>query len=350
MPMEVIPYSPSLRDKWDAFVSDHEYAWVGHYSVNFELEREFGGDNISCLVVDDRQNIVGIMPLFLFEKRILKKTITLRSIRSGTSLRNGPLFIESLSDKQKREALDLLVQHLLVIARASKVDDIHISYPVMHGDKTCLEHYGYLPLKKYGFVEENVVSMVKDLRSDDKTLLTSFKQNCQKKIRQCVEEGGEYVDALDRAQWMDCYDLNVQTFSAGNTAPYTRKALEILWDNFVETGLAEVTAIRFKGKIISVVITAVRKNSCYPWIAFNCKPAPIPGANNLLEWKNMLHFKERGVEYYEIGSREFDDNKQIHISMFKESFQGRDTYCLDGKLVLRPIKESLLRMVSLLRK
>jgi len=348
--MEIIPYSPSIRDKWDTFVSDHEYAWVGHYSATFELEKEFGGENISCLVVDDRQNVIGILPLFLFEKRLLRKTITLRTIRSGSTLRNGPLLLETLSDKQKREALDLLVQHLIVIARASKVDDIHISYPVMHGEITCLEYYGYLPLKKYGFVEQNVVTMVKDLRSDEQALMASFQHNCRKKIRRCVEEGGEFVDVLDRAQWMDCYELNVQTFSAGGTNPYSRKGLEILWDNFVETGLAEVTAIRLKGTIICVQITAVRKNACYPWILFNSKPAPIPGANNLLEWKNMLHFKERGVEYFEIGSREFADNKQIQISLFKESFQGRDTYCLDGKLILRPIKESMLRIVSLLRK
>lgn len=347
--MEVILYSPSIRDRWDAFVSGHKYAWVGHYSATFELEKEFGGDNISFLVVDDRHDVIGILPLFLFEKRVVKKTITLRSIRSGSSLRNGPLFLETLSEKQKREALDLLMQHLLAKARASKVDDINISYPVMHGDKMCLEHYGYLPLKKYGFVEGNTVAMVKDLRSDEQTLLASFRHNCRNAIKRCLAEGGEYVDVLDRAQWMDCYELNVQTFSAGGTSPYTMRVLEILWDNFVETGLAEVTAIRLKGKIICIQITAVRQNACYPWIGFNSKPAPIPGMDNLLDWKTMLHFKERGVEYFEIGSREFNDSKQIRISVYKESFQGRDTYCLEGKLILRPIKESMLRTVSLLR-
>jgi len=347
--MKVVPYSEPDCEKWDTFVSNHEYASVGHSSSIFELEREFGGENISCLVVDDRNTILGILPLFFYSKKI-KRIIPVRSIRSGSSLRNGPLFSENLSEKQKSEALDLLINYIIERGKKLLADEISLSYPVMCGENTCLEHYEYFPLKKYGFVEGNKVAMIKDLRRDEHLLFSGLRHNCRKNIRRCEEEGGEFIEVLDRNIWMGCYDLNVQTLSGSNTSPYTRKTMGILWDCFVKKELAEVTAIKLNGKIISVLITACMKKNCYPWIGFNSKPAPIPGNNNLLTWKTMLHFKSKGFCFFEIGSREFSDSKQINISAYKESFQGRNCYCLDGKLILRPLKDSMLNTLSLLQK
>jgi hypothetical protein len=88
------------------------------------------------------------------------------------------------------------------------------------------------------------------------------------------------------------------------------------------------------------------KKSYYAWIGFNSKPPPIAGAHNLLIWKTMLYHKQKGVEFFEIGSREFSHTKQVNISTHKESFQGRDTYCLDGSLILNPFKIFMLKTLK----
>lgn len=347
--MRVVSYSESDRDAWDSFVFSHESASVGHHSSVFEFEKEFGGENISLLIVDGKNTIVGILPLFFYVNKI-KKIIPIRTIRSGSSLRNGPLLSDKLSEKQKGDALDLLMITTMDRGKTLLVDDISISYPVMCGDISSLEHFEYFPLKKYGFVEGNKVAMIKDLRCDEHLLLASLRHNCRKNIRRCEEEGGEFIVVRDRNLWMSSYDLNVQTLSGGNASPYTQKTMEMLWDCFVAKGVADITAIRLKGKIISILITTFMNNSCYPWIGFNSKPSPIPGSNNLLTWKTMLYFKSKGVHFFEIGSREFSDSKQINISAYKESFQGRNCYCLDGKLIFRPLKDSMLKTLSLLQK
>ncbi len=344
--MEIISYTTSIRDKWDEFVCCHDYAWVGHHSAIFELEKEFGNENISLVVIDDKQKIIGIMPLF-FRIRKVKNIIPIqKSIVSGSSLRSGSLFADALSEKQQDKALDLLMSKIMELGHSLKVDDITIAYPIMHGDKTSLEHFGYFPLKRYGFKENNLVTMVKDLRFDEQTLFSSLRHNCRKNIRRCIEEGGEFINIVDRSQWMSCYDLNVQTFNTNFTKPYTLKTMEILWDSFVANGLAEITAIRLNNKIISVLVTAVMKKSYYAWIGFNSKPAPIPGANNLLTWKTMLYHKQKGVEFFEIGSREFSNTKQVNISAYKESFQGSDSYSLSGSLILSPLKMLMLKTLK----
>ena len=344
--MKVVKYSSSMCDQWDEFVCNHDYAWVGHHSSMFELEKEFGNENISLMLLDDKEKVIGIMPLFFYIKKIKNIIPLQKSLISASSLRSGPLLAQALSKKQQEKALDLLISETIALGKSLKVDNINIEYPVMYRDQTYLEHAKYFPLRKYGFEEDNVVGMVKDLSADEETLFSSLNNNCRTSIRKCISESGEFVNITDRTQWIDCYDINVQTFNSKFSRPYSLKTLEILWDNFVVNGLAEVTAVKHNGKIISITISAVMNNSCYPWIGFNSKPAPIKGTDNLLTWKTMLFFKQKDIRFFEIGSREFSHSKQINISKFKESFNGFDTYCLGGNLIFNPFKLFMLKMLK----
>lgn len=298
---------------------------------------------------DERKNLIGILPLFFFKRKV-KKFFLIKSFVSSYSLRSGPLFSPELSKGQKDKALDVFMLKLLKDANYLGIDNIRISYPVIYGDNVSLEHYGYFPLKKYGFKEGNVVTIIKNLQIDEDELLKSLYQNCRNKIRQAKKKGAQFTEIDSYEEWMNCcYTLNLETFSTEAAKPFSKRYLGIIWKNFVEKGMAKVTGIKFEDRIISVRVTVFKGKSCYNWLCFNSKPSPIPGANNLLNWENLLYFKKRGMDLYEIGSLEFGDEKQIQISQFKESFNGKSYYCLDGELHLRPIKNSLLELSSHLK-
>ena len=101
--MEVIPYKSAYREEWDRFVRNHEYSVPGHYSGLFDIEKELGGENCSYILLDGKKNLIGIMPMFLFKKRI-KKVFKSKTLISGSTLRNGPL----ISIKPTRVSIGLI--------------------------------------------------------------------------------------------------------------------------------------------------------------------------------------------------------------------------------------------------
>lgn len=343
--MEVIRYNPIYLDQWDEFVLNHEYSWAGHHSGIFELEKELGGKNLSYILMDEKGKLIGIFPLFLHERKI-RKFIVIKTLTSGSSLRSGPLFSTKLTKKQQTKALDMLVSQIVKKANTIKVDNIKIAYPVMHGNKTSLEYYEYLPFKKYAFREGNAVTMIKDLRVSEDELFMSLTSKCRNMIKRGKREGVQFVEINNFIDWMDCYDLNLQTFRTGKTKAFSQKYMALVWEQLVKKNIVKITAMKYKDRIVSVNATVYMGTACYKWMSFNIKPSPIPGISNVIDWETMLLFKRIGIIFYEIGSREFVGEKLISISRFKESFNGRSCYCLDGEKNMRPTKKCLLDLLS----
>jgi hypothetical protein len=232
------------------------------------------------------------------------------------------------------------------IAKRFNADRIWVGYPCFIGKQTALNYYGYYPLKRFGYRELNIVTMIKDLTSNSDLLFKSLNSDCRRMIRRCEKEGGTFYKITDRDEWLHCYDLNLQTL--GERA-YSLEAMEIVWDQFVEKGIATITSTRLKGRNISVIVTTGMNKSCYWWIGFNTKPQVLKGANNFVLWNTMLLYKEMGVKFFEIGGMEFLHGKKKNISKFKESFNGTPTYLLSGVLELKLIKKTCFELLRVMR-
>ena len=237
----------------------------------------------------------------------------------------------------------MLIFNVSEIGKLLKADEVTIGYPNVIDGQTSLNHYGYLPLKQFGYQESNVVTMIKDLSGEEEELFASLKSVCRKNIRRCRKEDVSFEEIQSKNQWLECYNLNLQTL--GSIA-YSKKAMGIMWDNFVLQGAAMVTALRHKGEITNVVLTTGLRDSYYYWFGFNSRTDVVPGAANLLLWKTMLLYKQKGFKFFEVGSVEFVSGKYGNISRFKESFNGIPMYMLSGTLRLRPIKLSILDLLK----
>lgn len=342
--MQIEEYNETRRADWDAFVAAHPHASFRHLSGLFALEAETSGArNRSLVIYDERNRLVGLLPLFEVVEPQLRYLRT-RTLNSGTTLPGGPLFVLSLSAKQQRDLLAELMAHVEGLARRIGAERVSISYPNVIGDETSIEHFGYLPLKRFGYREHNVVSLLLDLRAPRDVLFERLKYSCRKQINKCARDGLTFAQLTERADWLDCYDLNVQTL--GRLA-YTRRALELVWDEFVARDVATVTVARHAGRPLSVIVTVGLNASSYNWIAFNAKTGFMNGAHNFALWHTIELWQRRGVSFFEIGSMEFADAKQKNIGTFKESFGGRACYALGGTLTLKPARRAFFELLQL---
>ena len=341
--MRIELYTDARRAEWDAFVAANPEASFRHLSALFAFEEEVSGArNRALVMLDERGRLAGLLPLYEIEERTLRR-LTVRTLTSGTTLPAGPLFDAALSAKQQRDALALLMAHVERSARASGAERVTIFYPNVVGERTSLEHFGYLPLRHFGYREHNVVSLLLDLREPRDTLFARLKYSCRKQVNKCDRDGVAFQEITGRDEWLGCYDLNVQTLGA---LAYTRRAMELVWDDFVAPGHATVTATKLGGRTLSVIVTVGLRASCYNWIAFNSKTDFVNGAHNFALWQTIELWQRRGASFFEIGSMEFAVDKQKNIGSFKESFGGRPVYALGGTLELKPAKRALLDLVS----
>lgn len=341
--MKIVKYDDSQKYAWDEFVQSNSCSWTGHHSSMFAFEKERSkAENHSILIFDDNGILSAILPLFLVTHREIK-FLKRRILSSGTELASGPLLLEDIGKKQKKKVINLLFSHVSEIGKQLKADEVRIGYPNIIAGQTSLNYYGYFPLKRFGYKENNVITMIKDLRKSEEDLFASMEHRCRKSINKCRGNNILFQEIKEKDQWLNCYDMNIQTLG---TLAYSKTELEILWDQFVMQGVAKVTAILHAGEIINIVLTTGWTDCFYFWIGFNAKNNGVSGGATLLLWETMLFYKRKGFRFCEIGSMEFVDGKHGNISKFKESFNGSPMYMLSGALELHPVK---CRLIDLIR-
>jgi len=344
--LKIVKYDDTQKNIWDEFVRSNPCSWTGHLSGMFALEKETAkAENYSLMVFDEKQQLLALLPLFLVihkELRFLKRRI----LNTGTHLASGPLLAINLGKKQKKKIINLLMSKVDEIGKQVKADEVTIGYPNIIDGQTSLSRYGYFPLKQFGYKERNVVTMIKDLGESEEDLFASIEHRCRKSIRKCSRYNVMFQEIQEKEQWLNCYDLNIQTLGV---VAYSKKALEIIWDEFVLQGTAIVTAILHQEQITNVLVSTGWRDCFYFWIGFNSKTDEVPGGSNMLLWETMLFYKQKDFRFCEVGSMEFVSGKRGNISRFKESFNGLPIYMLSGTLELCPVKCRVIDLVRTMR-
>lgn len=345
--MRVVKHWEISKADWDAFVLSHPLAWVGHLADICKIEKELtGATNQSLVVLNEQDQIIALLPLFEMTEQAFK-LVPIRLLNTGSQLRSGPLIAASAADRNRDKILDVLIATISQMATEHQVDRTTISYPVFVGTTTALNHYRYLPIRRFGYQQLMAVSMIIDLSESLDQLSKRLSKSCRRKIKNCQQDAGEFCTITDKQDWLQCYDINRQTLGE---SCYSKRAMELIWDKFVVPGHVIITGAKYRGEIVSVSATAMMNQVSYAWLGFNGQPRQIRGSDNMVVWETMLMLKERGIRYFEVGSLEFDDEKQIQIGAFKKSFGGVPTGAFAGELIHRPIKNSLLKLTGAMRR
>ena len=338
-----VHYRSARCEEWDHFVSSNPEGAMGHLSSQFLLaEQNAGTINRSMLIYRDSVQLVGVLPL-CETKSIALKVIPIRILASTA----GPLFLESLAASEKRDLLDLLLAYVSSLADDLGIDRISISYPSIIEGQLAVERFGFFPLKKYGYSESNMLGTYIDLGRSDSDLMASLENTCRNKLRKAAREGVQILPIEKREDWLSYESMNQQALGKYS---YSRRTMEVAWDEFISKGHAYAFAAMHENRALSVVVIQSFHRNAYYWMAFNAKPS-FPGANNYLLWNSILYAKKLGLSFFLMGTLDFsDDAKTQGISDFKKSFGGIPYYVLGGTLVRRKIKHlSMLLFLEVTR-
>lgn len=338
--------TPGFLPAWESFVQTHPETSTGHLAANFEMAAAAGAGNHSFLLVDERDRPLAALPLFEVEERDLR-FFRRRILTSSIEFPAHPLLAPGLTAHQEKDALDRVFQEVEAIGAACNADDISVTYPALIQSVPAIEKHHYCPLQHFGFLDDNLLGMLLDLRRDLEQIEGGLNKSCRNVIRRAQKEGCVLRPVRDREEWMACYDLAKATLGR---LVHSEPSHAACWDSFVVPGYARTFAVTPPGSDApSNVIISVKSNvSWYYWKSFNSRQIRIPGANNLALWGAITSARELGAAFFELGSLDFGNPKSEAISSFKRSFGGVPTYMFRGVRHRRPIRRAALGLLSAL--
>ncbi|MEO5895024.1 MAG: GNAT family N-acetyltransferase [Vicinamibacterales bacterium] len=338
--MNVVDFSPELQGEWDAFVARHPHAAYGHLSAQFGVAAETPGLRNVSLLVRDHRAVIAVLPLFVRERHALR-VVRVRELTSGGIFPGGPLISPTLQGKAATAVLDVLLNTVAARAEVLKVDDVVITHPHVVGAQPSIVRFGYSPLLHYGYAARTGVGLLLDLSCSPDKLATGRRSGCRQSINKAYASGATVAIMADRAQWLACHELNVQTL--GHLA-YSERQMAAIWDGFIAAGHATAHATYVDGRVAAVTVTVHFNKSAYYWIGLNRRPLPLPGAGHLALWTAILHAQSQGCGHFELGSLDFENPKNQGISQFKQSFGGSAHQIVSAGFSVRPVRAAALAL------
>lgn len=339
--MEVLDVAPQLIPEWDEFVRAHPLASYGHLSAQFALARQSGIRNAS-MIVREGGRIVGLLPLFVNDRRSLRR-VPVRELTSGAFFPAGPLVSPKLQGKAEVRIAEALLEAVRARVDAFNADRVLITHPTVVGGQPAIARFGYSPLLHHGYTPRHGVGLLLDLTQTPEQLAAGRRSGCRQSISKAQASGATVAPLRDRAEWMACHDINLQTL--GELA-YTEHQFGAIWDDFIAPGDAVTHAVRIDGRPAAVTVTIHCNGSAYYWIGLNRKPAPLAGAGHLALWTAILDARERGGRYFELGSLDFENPRSIGISQFKQSFGGTPCQIISAQLEAKPVKAAAIALAE----
>ncbi len=347
MEFKFIPLDAANRPDWDRFVAENPHAWVGHDTAHIDFEESLGHASVSHLVLDNRDRLIGVAPLFLLDYCV-GRVFRFRAMATGTLLRGAPLLAADMQPKTRRDFWHAWAQWARAEAAQRGIDEIRVNFPHFIGQQHVHDFYGLNPLRELGFQDVPNLTLLLDLTATGEDLLASFESNCRNKYRKAAAAGAQWEPIDERDQWLACDELNRQTFEEEATEPFSRRTMEVIWDRFVARGLARVAGLKHDGVFLCASVRTGTKFSEYNWILFNRQPRTLTGSTNLFIGQDIEYMRRRGIQWCELGSLEFDDPRQRTIAAFKRSFGGKVHHSMDCRLCLSPLKLATARWVQAL--
>lgn len=338
--MELLDYTSDLRPEWDAFVAAHPRAAQGHLSAQFELAAATPGVQNVSLAVRDGRALTGVLPLFASSHRQLK-AVPVRELMSGAFFPAAPLVSPKLQGKAETRVLDLLHEGMAARAAALHADRVIVTHPHVVDGQPSIVRFGYSPLLHRGFAARHGVGLLVDLSKSPEQLSSGLRSGCRQSLTKAEGAGVTVRVITDRAEWLACHELNLQTLGA---LAYTERQMAVIWDAFIAQGHAAAHLGSVNGTPVAATVTIYGNGSAYYWIGLNRRPAPVVGAGHLTLWTAMLAARDRGTPYFELGSLDFGNPKNAGISQFKQSFGGVPYQIISAQLDVKPVKSAALAL------
>jgi hypothetical protein len=338
--MELFDFTPAMADEWDAFVANHPLASYGHLSAQFALADATPGVRNVSMAVRDGRNLAAVLPLFVNDHHVLRR-IPVRELTSGAFFPAGPLVAPKLQGKAEHTITELLLNGIRHRLDALHADRVLITHPNVVGGQPSITRFGYSPLLHQGFRPRHGVGLLLDLSQTPEQLAAGRRSGCRQSVNKAQASGAVVSVIANRAEWLACHDINVQTLGP---LAYSERQMAAIWDHFIAAGHATAYGTYLDGVLAAVTVTVHFNRAAYYWIGLGRRPSPLTGAGHLSLWTAILAAREQGCAHFELGSLDFENPRNVGISQFKQSFGGVPSQIISAQLEARPVKAAAIAL------
>lgn len=286
-----------LKDpRWDSFVLEQKHSTIYHHSVWKEiLQNTFKHIESKYFILeDDKNKIVGGIPLFLVKSRLTGNRLTSVPFASECT----PL-VSSLEDFEK-----------LAGAIIDKVQGFQCSYLELKiRDDSDLLNTSLL--KKIRICKNHVLSLDKDLDS----LRKSFHKSCiQRKIKRAEEVGLKLKTGSSEEDLKIFFRLAMlQRVKKFGLPPYPYSFFKNMWKYLQPKNMLALKLIEYEGEIIGGMLLFIFKNIVSLEHIVSDSRYLKHGTSQFLWWKAIELAHKEGFKLFNFGQTNFTNKGLIEF-------------------------------------
>jgi len=270
----------------------------------------------------DQENLIGVVFVYKI------------SARRGTFLfiPHGPVVLDIINPKDKKEILELTLAQLKDIAIQEKASFIRIS-PIFSRNEENESIFIDLGFRQSPIHMHPEVTWELDITPSEEQLLANMRKTTRYLIRQAEKNPDiEIVVSNDKNDLKLFWPAYKQTAKRHHFVVFSEKYLEAEFNSFVNDNEILIFLGKYKGQVVSVAVFVMWQNMCfYHHSGSLTKFNKIP-VSYLLQWQAIKEAKKRGCKTYNFWGIAPDiENeeaavKSLHpwagLSLFKMGFGG----------------------------
>ncbi len=177
-------------------------------------------------------------------------------------------------------------------------------------------------LNEQGFVYEDHLNYLIDLRRSPEEIFNSFGPRTRKNLRRGLRQGSVQIEALeDRKDFSACYDLLRQVYKSVHVPLADRSLFECAFDLLYPKGMIMVTEARVGQALAAVSFELLYKGVIYGWYGATDRAYTSHVPNELLMWQILKWGAEHGYQWYDFGGAG-KPNEKYGVRNFKAKFSG----------------------------
>jgi hypothetical protein len=312
------------EDQWRCFVEQHPEGNIFHTPEMFQVFSRTKGHCPELWAAASDERLLGLLlPVQITFMHRLVRHFTTRSVVYGSVL--------CVPDAEGEKALSVLLQ-----SYTNKVEGT----PLFTELRNLSNMEAVQPiLNRYGFVYEDHLNYLIDLRRAPEAILQSIGRQTRKNIRRGLRRGEVVVEEVEKREDVaTCYDLIRQTYRTAGVPLADRSLFEAAFDLLRPKGMARFTLARVGRTPAAVSVELMYRGVMYGWFggvdrAYGCH---VP--NELLTWHLFQWGSENGYRVYDFGGAGKPD-EEYGVRDFKAKFggelvcYGRNIYVHSPKLL-----------------
>jgi len=266
--------------RWDAFVESSSDGTFFHLLKWRDLIARHFGCRPKYLYVEEKGEIVGVLPLFL-----------VRSVLFGKALASIPMGVYGGVVSSNETVATLLLKRAREIAHQCDVNYLEI-----RGNPYSMTEAAYE--SDCGFKRtDSHVTFIREIGRSDDDNFSNIPRKQRRMIRQAQKNGLRCV--IDCTRLRDCYLAYAESLRNLGTPVYGFGYFRDLYETFGDC--CRVLIVEFQGKVIAGVLSFFYKNQVLPYYGGSLREYRHLAPNDFMYWELMCFAAANGYRLFDFG-------------------------------------------------